>query len=46
MCVITFAHFSYQASIPEASMYKLYDNVIFGLQDFDLPLLKEFFAIS
>jgi hypothetical protein len=46
MCLIAFAHFSYQESISEVSMYKLYDNVIFGLQDFDLPLLKELFTMS
>lgn len=46
MCLIAFAHFSYQGSILGDSIYKLYDNVIFGLQDFDLSLLKELFAMS
>jgi len=41
MCLIAFAYFSYQESISGNSIYKLYDNVIFGFQDFDLSLLKE-----
>ena len=46
MCLIAFSYFSYQESISGDSMYKLYDNVIFGLQDFNLPLLKELFTMN
>ena len=46
MCLIAFAVFSYQGSISGDSMYKLYDNVIFGLQDFDFTILKEVLAMS
>ena len=46
MCLIAFAFFSYQESISGNSMYKLYDNVIFGYRNFDLATLAELLAMN
>ena len=46
MCLIAFAFFSYQESISRNSMYKLYDNVIFGYRNFDLATLAELLAMN
>ena len=46
MCLIAFAFFSYQESISDCSIYKCFDNVIFGYQDFDLSILEELLAMN
>lgn len=46
MCLIAFAYFSYQQSILGDSAYKLFDNVIFGVQQFDLSILQELLAMN
>lgn len=46
MCLIAFAYFSYQESISDHSIYKCFDNVIFGYQNFDLAILKEILTMN
>lgn len=46
MCLIAFAYFSYQANVLDCSMYKCFDNVIFGHQEFDLSSLQELLAMN
>jgi len=46
MCLIAFAFFSYKESISDCSIYKCFDNVIFGYQDFDLLVLEKLLAIN
>ncbi|MFA6274485.1 MAG: transposase [Candidatus Paceibacterota bacterium] len=46
ICLIAFAYFSYQGNITDKSMYKCFENVIFGYNDFDLSILKEIMAMN
>ena len=46
MCLIAFAYFSYQQSILGNSIYELFNNVIFGYQEFDLSILKELLSMN
>jgi hypothetical protein len=46
MCLIALTYFSCQASILGCSMYKCFNNVIFGYQNFDLSILQELLRMN